>query len=244
MDSSMDDGGDFKKARGFLLTFSGVLMALLFFGANLTTFQLMGTAIHLEHRTNSVWFVLGCLNTYFWFRFLQHVPTGGFRFDKAMNQIYDRALTRAAIFRKHLDLKKAFKRIQAEKQAEGEQAKFNRGYAYLTCYERLKEDRREQPESEIELQDYNREKRTEMNLSGNYSFTKSGEWVRFGNNLRLDPYVPSRLFSWTVKTYALLKGALITPWFTNHVAPLLIGAVSICFAFHTWWQVNHPAIIS
>lgn len=244
MDSSVDDGGDFNKARGFLLTFSGVLMALWFFGANLTTFKLMGTEIHLEHRTNSVWLVLGCLNTYFWFRFLQHVPTGGFRFDEGMNHLYDQALIKAAICRKHFELKKSVKHIRTQKHAQGEKTKFYRGYAYLTCYERLKTDQREQPESEIELHDYSRDKRTEMNVSANYKFTKAGEWVQFGNNVRLDPYVPSRLFTWTVKTYVLLKGAFVTPWFTDRIAPLLVGLVSTSVALHNWWEVNHSGVIS
>lgn len=242
MDSTLDDGGDFKKARGFLLTYSAVLLALWFFGANLTAFKLMGTEIRLEHRTNSVWLVLACLNIYFWFRFVQHIPSGGFRFDEAMNQLYDRSLTRAAVWRKHFELKESVQAIRSS--PPNEQKKFNRGYAYLTCHERLKEDRRQNPEDEVELHNYSRHHRTEMRISAHYHYTQNGEWVKFGSNLQLDTYTPSRNFTWTVKTYVMLKGAFITPWFTNHIAPLLLGGLSTCVALWNWWLVNHPAVSS
>lgn len=244
MDSTLDDGGDFKKARGFLLTYSAVVLALWFFGANLTAFKLMGTEIHLEHRTNSVWLVLACLNIYFWFRFIQHIPSGGFRFDEAMNQLYDNSLRKAAVWRKHFELQKSVQAIHTEKHSPNEKTKFNRGYAYLTCYERLKEDRRDQPEEEFELHHYSREKRTEMRISAHYHYTRAGEWVTFGDNAPLDTYVPSKCFTWTVKSYVTLKGAFITPWFTNHITPLLIGTISTLIALWNWWQVNHPYTLS
>lgn len=242
MDSTLDDGGDFKKARGFLLTYSAVVLALWFFGANLTAFKLMGTEIRLEHRTNSVWLVLACLNTYFWFRFVQHIPSGGFRFDEAMNQLYDDALEKAAIWRKHFELRKRIETVRTENHAPNEKTKFTQGNANLTCYDRLKEDRRENPEGEITLHNYSREQRTEMRVSAYYEFTIDGKWVKYGNHAHLAAYTPSKLFTWTVKAYVTLKGALITPWFTNHIAPLLLGALSTSVALWSWWLVNHPTI--
>lgn len=235
---SLDDGGDFKKARGFLLTYSTVLIALWFFGANLTTFKLMGTEIHFEQRTNSIWLALGCLNAYFWFRFVQHIPTGGFRFDKAMNRLYDRALIKAAICRKYSELKRSVKRIQAESYGPNDELKFNRGYAYLTYPERLKQERREQPEAEIDLYDFSREKRTEINVSGHYYYIKKGQAAPIGDYVRLGIYAPSKPLTWTVKAYVLVKGAFITPWFTDHIAPLLIGGLSTFFALWKWYDMN------
>jgi hypothetical protein len=243
VDSTLDDGGDFKKARGFLLTYSAVILALWFFGANLTAFKLMGTEIRLEHRTNSVWLVLACLNIYFWFRFIQHIPRGGFRFDDGMNQIYDDSLQKAAAWRKHFELRKRVKAVHTEKHAPHEKTKFTRGSAYLTCYERLREDRRDQPEGEITLHDYSRENRTEMRVSAYYHYTMNGEWRTFGDHVHIANYTPSKPFSWTIKAYALLKGAFIAPWFTDHIAPLLVGIFSTSVAFWNWWQVNHPNIM-
>lgn len=243
LDSTLDDGGDFKKARGFLLTYSAVLWALWFFGANLTTFKLMGTEIRLEHRTNSVWLVLACLNIYFWFRFIQHVPSGSFRFDQAMNDLYDNSLRRVAVWIKYFELKKAIQRIHAEHHPITEKAKLIRGSANLTYHERLETDRRHHPDEDFELHQHNRKVRTEMSISGYYKRTTNGEWEVFGNHAHLPKYTPGRLFTWTVKAYVMLKGALITPWFTNLIAPLILGAASTLLALWNWWQINHPAIV-
>jgi len=234
----MDDEGDFKKARGFLLTYSALVLALWYFGADLTQFKLMGNEIKLHQRTESVWLVLAALNAYFWLRFVQHVPAGGFRFDNAMNNLYNRALVRAALCVKHFELRKCVKSTLINKHPPGENAKYVRSYGYLTCYERMKEDRRDQPEEEIELHHYSREKRTEMKLSANYKYTQGGEWVKFGDNIRLDAYVPNRAFSWAVKSYATVAGAFVTPWFTNHIAPLVFGLISTGFALWKWYDMN------
>ncbi|MFJ4089140.1 hypothetical protein [Pseudomonas psychrophila] len=243
MDSTLDDGGDFKKARGFLLTYSAVLWALWFFGANLTTFKLMGTEILLGHRTNSVWLVLACLNIYFWFRFIQHMPSGSFRFDQAMNDQYDKSLKRAAVWVKHFELKKAVQLHHDEHQPTTEKTKLIRGSANLTYPQRLETDRRHHPEEEFELHQYNRKARTEMSITGYCKRSKNGEWELFGTHIYLPNYTPSRLFTWTVKAYAMLTGAFITPWFTNLIAPLMLGAVSTVLAIWNWWQINHPAIV-
>lgn len=238
MDSTLDDGGDFKKARGFLLTYSLVVLALWFFGANLTAFKLMGTEIRLEHRTNSVWLVLACLNAYFWFRFVQHIPTGGLRFDKQMNHLYDKALARSAVWMKHREIRNEVERSRVENHGPSEKAKLIRGYAHLTCYDRMKKDQNEQPESDIELHEYSRENRTEMKVSGYYHFTNSGNWARSGNYVRLGEYRPNKYLTWTVKTYVLVKGAFIRPWFTDHIAPLLIGGSSTSLALWKWYDIN------
>lgn len=239
-----DDEGDFKKARGFLLSYSAIVLALWFFGAKLTAFKLMGTEIQLEHRTTSVWLVLACLNVYFWLRFLQHIPSGAFRFDAPMHDLYDRALVTAAIWRKHFELRESVKRTLLEKHGPNEQAKFVRGYAQVTCYDKMEQDRREHPEAEYELYQYGREVRTEMHVSAYYLYTDNGgTWVPFGDHVRLGAYVPSKALTWTVKTYVVGKGALLTPWFTNNIFPLLIGGVSTGIAVWNWWQINHATII-
>ncbi|WP_219273314.1 hypothetical protein [Pseudomonas sp. Xaverov 83] len=230
----MDDEGDFKKARGFLLTYSALVLALWYFGADLTEFKLMGNDIKLHQRTESVWLVLAALNAYFWFRFVQHIPSGSFRFDRPMNHLYDRALITAAIWTKHFELKRCVERVRVP----NEEVKFNRGYAELTCYDRLKQDRREQPESEIQLHDYSRAKRTEIKVSGHYRYTDGGAWVRSGHYVRLEAYVPSAPVTWTVKVYSTIKGAFVTPWFTDHIAPLVFGLISTGFALWKWCDMN------
>ncbi len=236
-----DDAGDLNKARGFLLTYSVVVLALWFFGAELSAFKLMGTEIQLKHRTESAWLVLACLNIYFSLRFFQHIPSGGFRFDKPMHDLYDLSLTRLATWTNHFKLRRMVRSIQSEKHLN-EKVKFIRGSAHMTWNDRLQDDHRNSPEDKRELHHYNRVERTEMKVSGYYEFTSDGKWNRFGDFVRLDVYTPNWLLAWIVKSYVTVKGALLTPWFTNNIFPLMVGLVSTGIACWKWWQVNFPAV--
>ena len=44
----MDDEGDYKKARGFLFTYSCLVVGLWYFKAELTQFNLMGVTLALS----------------------------------------------------------------------------------------------------------------------------------------------------------------------------------------------------
>jgi hypothetical protein len=73
MDSSFDEG-DFKKARGMLLSFSSILIALWFFGADLQSVSVFGTTVAFTKNTQHVWLAAMSLNAYFLLRFYQHSP--------------------------------------------------------------------------------------------------------------------------------------------------------------------------
>ena len=108
---SVDDGRDINKARGFLLTYSALVLALWYFGADLTQFKLMGNEVQLHQRTNSVWLVLAGLNAYFWFRYYQRMPPESLNFDKPMDGLYEESL-------EWLALKLDFKELK-QKVADG-----------------------------------------------------------------------------------------------------------------------------
>ena len=238
-----DEVGDSSKTRGFLLTYSMVVLALWFFGAELTAFKLMGTEIQLKHRTESVWAVLAFLNIYFLIRFFQHAPSGGFRFDKPMEELYDRSLVRLAVWANYFELRRMVRSIQSEKHLN-EKVRFVRGSAQMTWYDRLNDDHRNNPGDKWELHQYNRAARTEMKVSVYYEFTCDGKWIPFGDFLRLGVYSPHWALAWAVKSYVILKGGLLTPWFTNNIFPLMVGLFSTGIACWKWWQVNFPAAIA
>lgn len=68
------DEGDFKKARGMLLSFSSLLIALWFFGADLKTVSLLGTKVAFTKNLQHVWLVALVANSYLMLRFYQHSP--------------------------------------------------------------------------------------------------------------------------------------------------------------------------
>jgi len=70
MDSGFDEG-DFKKARGMLLSFSSILIGLWFFGADLRSVSVFGTTVAFTQNTQHVWLIAMALNGYFLLRFYQ-----------------------------------------------------------------------------------------------------------------------------------------------------------------------------
>lgn len=72
--SSDFDEGSFPKARGWLLAFSTLLIALWFFGADLKSVSVLGTKIEFTRNTDHVWLIALAINAYLLLRFYQHQP--------------------------------------------------------------------------------------------------------------------------------------------------------------------------
>lgn len=89
MDSGFDEG-DFKKARGMLVSFSSLLIMLWFFGADLKSVSIFGTAVSFTQNTQHVWLVTLVINSYFLLRFYQQSP--GVTYSG--NVVYEGSLSR------------------------------------------------------------------------------------------------------------------------------------------------------
>lgn len=252
----MDDESDFKKARGFLLTYSALVLALWYFGADLTQFKLMGNEIRLQHRTESAWLVLGIINIYFLARCYQRVPLLGLYFDEPMNDIYDSALVWSALLWKRLELKKRTQQHFAEHfKSEGIiqltpptaeipaslSVRQEREWEQLQkLKQELKQvsDQNSNRKKAPELYQVSRAERTKINLLQQYSHIGLDGHLRNPAGTARLKYEPSILFTWLVKTFAIGRGVFITPWFTDHVAPLVLGGISTILAFCNWYSIN------
>lgn len=238
MVDSLDDGRDFNKARGFLLTYSALVLALWYFGADLTQFKLMGNEVQLHQRTNSVWLVLAALNAYFWFRCYQRLPAGGLYFDNAMDQLYVKSLEGVTLFmgRRKLN-RKILSDLASRDRAE---APFTIGSYYTQISQRpLRKDKtltakKETLKSRLLLEKY----RVKMFMQVKYRFKSDNGWTDSESSDYFDLHA---VLTWPVKMFVILKGALITPWFTDHIAPLLFGGMSTAFALWKWYSINFLA---
>lgn len=234
---AMDDEGDFKKARGFLFTYSCLVVGLWYFKAELTQFNLMGITLAFAHRKESVWLVVALINAYFWFRFYQRLPRNALYFDEPMHDIYDNSLVWLSIKWKRRDLKN----LAAEKLADLTPTPDYKVIGWYSAEamgrQSLAEDQQRNGDHAPELHQISREYRTKVHLSVGYRYTENGKWIQFPI-FAYDNYQPGRTLTWTAKTYALLKGAFVTPWFTDYVAPLVLGGISTTIALWRWWEVN------
>lgn len=233
----MDDEGSFKKARGFLLTYSCLVAGLCYFKAELTQFNLMGVAITFTQRKESVWLVVALVNLYFWFRFYQHLPRNALFFDEAMHDLYDKALVWLAVKWKRRHLKTLAEGRLAELVPSPDQKQIGWYAGRAIGRESLAEDQRHNGDEAPELYQLSRAARTKMDLSVGYRYTVDGKWFQFPMFANIH-YQPGRVLTWAAKAFAILKGAFVTPWFTDYAAPLVVGAISTGSALWRWWEVN------
>lgn len=234
---SVDDGRDFNKARGFLLTYSALVLALWYFGADLTQFKLMGNEVHLHQRTNSVWLVLAGLNVYFWFRFYQRLPVDGLYFDSEMYKLYDAALQRLAMRLGREKLKQLLvehvgPRVlsPADVEIKAYSSQIDERPARAS---RLASIAKGALKSRFSLSKY----QVKVRLIADYKFRIDGYWTDSSVNHQYMRSL-SAYRTWPLKAFIIAKGALTTPWFTDHIMPLLLGAISTGFALWKWCEMN------
>lgn len=236
----MDDEGDFKKARGFLLTYSALVLALWYFGADLTQFKLMGNEVRLQHRTDSAWLVLAVLNIYFLARCYQRMPSLGLYLDGPMNDLYDKSLVWVAL--KFKLRRKALRAQAAERFAkthdQSRKMQITSYDAITTVQHDVGEAQRRNGDEAPDLHQLSRSSRAEIKISLLYAiYEKNGQPLDYpgGEQLTFSPHV---LITWAVKAFAIGRGAFITPWFTDHVAPLALGLLSTSLALLKWCEMK------
>lgn len=226
-----------KRARGFLLAYSTLVVALWFLEAKVTGLNLMGVSLTLEYRKENVWAGLAALNIWFWFRYFHRLPKHRRHFDNAMNLMYDKALARFALFLKRLALWQRARTHFIAEHGASEKMKIFRYRAYVTALDALEEEERNYGETCFPYE-LSRTVRTHMRLWVEYKFTEGGVWVSYTKNASLGDYVPSALTAWTVWAYVIVKGAFLAPWFTDRIAPLALGVFSTVVALWKWWVVT------
>lgn len=237
----MDDEGDFKKARGFLFTYSCLVVGLWYFKAELTQFNLMGVTLAFAHRKESIWLVVALVNAYFWFRFYQRLPRNALYFDGPMHDLYDQSLVWLSVRWKRRELKQLAEEKLAAITPQPDKTMIGWYKGEATGRQSLAQAQYQNGDEAPDLHQISRAYRTQMYISVGYSYTEGKEWIPFPLFTSTN-YQPGKALTWTAKAYAVTKGAFVTPWFTDYIAPLLLGFVSTCIALWRWLEANYPAM--
>lgn len=232
------DESSFPKARSLLLAYSGVVLALWFFGAKLEQFQLMGTAIQLNERVDQAWLILALLNLYLLVRYCQRLPPMALRFDARMHQLYSASLSWGVIRLKHFAMKRALDQRFANEPVHARGLKVVRGKAYLTCYDKIKADNAKNAGAG-DIRFVTRPYRTEMKLVVEYAVDGKSDPSGYNRTLQLGIYEPPACVTWPIKAFVIIRGAFVTPWFTDFVAPLLFGVSSTLASVYMYLRLNH-----
>ncbi|MBV7552252.1 hypothetical protein KW841_07830 [Pseudomonas sp. PDM28] len=234
------DSPDFNKARGYLIGFSVTVLLLWYFGADLSSFKLLGNEIKLNENVENVWLVLASINGYLWFRFCHRMPVGGLKFDMAMHELYDRSLISlsARIYKKQMsalvldDVKAG---VEGTPEITMLKISASGRMTYLDNISRQDQGSEESPIVKIREMPY--PYRNQIRFALHTQCLVNGAEHRFIGKLYTK--IPYRMLAYLVKGYVFVKGALLSPWFADHIVPLILGALAVCVASYKWWQINH-----
>jgi hypothetical protein len=234
------DSPDFNKARGYLIGFSVVVLLLWYFGADLSSFKLLGNEIKLNENIKNVWLVLAVINLYLCFRFYHRMPAGSFRFDVAMHGLYDSSLVSLSkfVYKKQMK-KRALEYVEdgVEGTPEIKMVKFGAS-GKMTYLKRVpKQSEVSEKDTVAIIKDMPYSHRNEIRFS-----LYSTSLVNGAEHYSIDKFymlTPHRLLAYVVKGYVFVKGALLSPWFADHIVPFILGVFAICVAIFKWWQINH-----
>ncbi|MNC02688.1 hypothetical protein D3C76_444720 [compost metagenome] len=236
------DTPDFNKARGYLIGFSSVVLLLWYFGADLSSFKLLGNEIYLKENIQNVWMVLAGINGYFWLRLYQRTPKGSFRFDVPMHELYDEALIKIVRF---LSTRKMKAHILSEIHYNDENSSVEVKFLTLfpsgvmTYHGKTTIQDRLQPDKLSKIRNYPHYYRNEIAYPRYVKYLINGsEHSQVSGQAFI--ITPHRYIARFVKVYVFIRGSIVSPWFFDHVTPFLLGGISICVALFNWWQINYP----
>lgn len=231
MDTDID--GDFKKARGFLVTYAALILVLWYFGADLSSFKLMGNEVQLKENVENVWLILALANIYFWFRYIQKLPPGGLRPDDRMKEVFEAALincTRLFYWRRLVRV--------AESNALEDDTKSE--FIKILPFGRMKYKENADTTDEfflVNVPGLRKQHGNTIVFSVAYLFrtTQGGEGVFNGITETINP---NKFIVVCSRVIGFVRGILLTSWMTDYIFPILFGAFSISVALSKWWQIN------
>lgn len=201
------DEGSFKKTRSFLLFFSGLLVVVWYFDAEMERFSLLGNAVKFGDNVAHLWVVWAIILLYLFGRYVQHLPENWRVLDGRMCEFYANDLVRLT-YRSNREQVLAKCREKFEASA----------YAYV-------------PESYAPVS-----KGATIGNVTRFELFKAIDVnrVQFGYSFRcgmiddpIENFIDFPVSTWVkrwARLSALIKGGLLTPFFTEYIFPM-------CFAF-------------
>jgi len=230
---AIDVESDFKKARAFLLTYSTLLLLLWYFSVDLRTFSFLGVSIGIRDNIQHIHLVAALGNLYFLIRFYQKSPRGCFKFNEDMISVFESALKTIT---PHAYVSRLADAMYKSIGQTEDKIKLLKIYKQVTMRHQLPDDH-----SSILKYIYYRDpelaKRTELSIDISFAFIADGK--ELSHILRNELIVPNMFLIKSCQIYTIVKGSLVTSWFTDYVLPVLYGLVAITLFINTWWQKSN-----
>ena len=229
---------DWRKARGFLITFSFATLLAWYFSADLGKLPIAGASLTIKANAEDVWLVIAAVNIYFILRCIQKFPPEKSLPDNATREGFEKTL----ISLTNLVYRDYYVRYIEIKHRESPALRKSRH----TTITRINPRSVMLYKLDFESQDKNsplyRQEDHFRRLHGNtiraslpycYENTNGEHGASSGYVLDLTPNTHTVLLA---KILGWPRGFLLTPWMTDYIFPLLLGLGSTAAALCAWSQ--------
>lgn len=233
---------DWRKARGFLITFSFGTLLAWYFSADLGKLPIAGASLTIKANAEDVWLAIAIVNIYFILRCIQKFPPEKKLPDNATREGFEKALvwitnlSYQGYYIKYVEAKDREFRIHGRPHPR----RVVKTYANCRLLYKVEHSSQSVDNHPIKPEDYYRRLYgNKLTISISYAYTTdSGESGTFsGYSLELTPNRYAVLFA---KIVGWPRGIFFTPWMTDYILPLLLGLGSTAAALYAWTH-NHAA---
>ncbi|HCF1530347.1 hypothetical protein HPT09_18200 [Pseudomonas aeruginosa] len=229
----MDDG-DFRKARGFLVTFSTLAILAWYFSVDLTSFSMLGVPLRLKENTDDIWLAISLVNIYFILRYIQTIPDPLFKQYEKIIDYFHAYLIKFTIsenFKEIIDIAKKSCEIGPPKNVTLVEPK-PRGIMAFKMTERSELDnifefgltKRRPP-------DY----RVRIDIPYVFSM-KTGSLGEASGTFIIKN--PRKITIYRARLLSTIKGSFLTPWFTDKLFPIILSILSSSLSIKNWINIT------
>lgn len=229
------DSADYNKARGFLISFSLLVLLLWFFGIDIAKLKVMGSQLELHRNGEYVWLIVATVNAYLLLRFFQRLPERALLPDEWMHKVLDECLISIC---RRLYKRDAIRFVEKEMEEDesGPVKILKLKMVGLPAYHQEIENIQSGPYGAKYPWNYSYPERAEVSYMLTKVYMRGKQRVTSSGGRRYE-VTPHRYVYVLIFVYAFLKGMAGKPWFTDNVMPLLLGALSVSAALSEWFKI-------
>ncbi|CAG8865299.1 hypothetical protein PS627_01205 [Pseudomonas fluorescens] len=217
------DDGSFKKARSFLLVFSTMLLILWYFKAEMSTLSVLGNSIKFTANAEDLWLVLSVADGYFFCRYIQHLPKDWLKPGERFEDLFESTFCKVTTV---LYMGK----LKAEAWAD---FKDDHDVAGVTKF-RIQPSGSRYRSRDTSSGDFmfpTPEMKVDFSLPSTWISSSGGECSSTGFGTIITPHKAVVIYS---RAISFTKGLFLTPWFTEHLFPMLYAVCAISVGLWSW----------
>lgn len=247
MSDDFDVDGDWKKARGFLVTFSAIVLLAWYFSADLSTVSILGFSLKTRENAEHIWAVIALVNIYFIFRYIQKFPADQKLPDDATRTEFEAVLLKNYLKNYHEYLFRHVERI-----IRNESIYYKRTsppVELISIRPRATMKYRDEYNAASEQNEHVTLEKCRMTykniISIRIPYTYKSESISQGHSSgRLITSTPDKYLVLYAKTLGFMRGFLLTPWMADYILPLILGAASVVVSLISWYTINHSLLLA